>query len=195
VERIIESIAKKKKYKHKYSILKSRINGQLIVDIKALYLWSYNLEEIFEKCYLSSKLNLEELKRVCLIRHLFITHYPKKVLHKNKNHFFTAELWTGFDSEDIKINFAPLIHRKNHFLGLNKLKKRLRNYFPDFLQIKNRHLEVTYLYEKINLIPDLNLKRDVEQFLGGVGIRTERPSKILEVLFATLKQYSVAAFS
>jgi hypothetical protein len=158
----------------------------LRLDVKALYLWTAQITDVFQHC--GSKIDLAELKRISLFRHQLI-------IHVHETPFFQASLTTksgttySAEKEKLEDLYQPFDFRNSRFVGLQNLVRKARFFIPELDQEKNRFERIKILYRQINRIADRKLQREVQKFVFRVGLPTDSPGVIADALLQALRGY------
>jgi len=158
----------------------------LRLDMKALYIWSALITDIFKKT--GAPVNLAELERISLFRHKLITH-----VHDTP--FFRSSLTTKSGMtyspklEIVEDMYFPWDFRNRRFIGLRNLVRKASSFIPELARETNRFEQIKFLYRGINKISDVQLKRDVKKFVFKVGLPTDSPGNIANALLQGLKEY------
>lgn len=161
----------------------------LRLDIKALYIWTAQITDIFKKS--GAKVDLEELDRISLFRHKLITHVHETPFFKSS---LTTKSGTTYNPkeefiEDMYYPFFLFAFREKRFSGLETLVRKASSFIPELEQEKNIFGRVKILYRQVNKISDTELKRKVKKFIFKVGLPTDSPGIIAEALLQALKSY------
>ena len=158
----------------------------LRLDIKALYIWTAQITDIFKDS--GAKVDLEELDRISLFRHKLITHVHETPFFKSS---LTTKSGTTYNPKEefIEDMYHPFDFRKKRFFGLETLVRKVSSFIPELEQEKNIFERIKILYRQVNKISDKELKRKVKKFIFKVGLPTDSPGIIAEALLQALKSY------
>ncbi|OLE53385.1 MAG: hypothetical protein AUG51_13195 [Acidobacteria bacterium 13_1_20CM_3_53_8] len=158
----------------------------LRLDIKALYIWTAQITDIFKDS--GVKIDLEELNRISLFRHKLITHVHETPFFKSS---LTTKSGTTYNPKEefIEDMYLPFDFRNSRFVGLQTLVRKATSFIPELGQEKNRFERIKILYRQVNKIADNELKRNVKKFIFKVGLPTDSPGIIAVALLQALKNY------
>lgn len=164
------------------------ITSFLTLDIKALYLWCYEILEVFRKTGI--RIDLSELDRIARVRHTFITHVARSEIFRRSLHT-QGGILSDSAQEQIEILFHPFLLRRDTFRGLRRLVKEAIPHLPALRDEKNYYEQVNLLYRNYNTLPR-GLQRKVGQLIGRLGVKTEPPNEVAWVLLDVLRRYRKA---
>lgn len=157
-------------------------------EIKNLYHWVYVVYDFFQKCD-GPKVNLRELDRICLFRHMLIVHSARMPFHKAGKvaHGGTllAEGW-----KDQRIISHPMWQGYEPLRGKRHRLREIYPYIPGLRGQSNTWEIVNTLYEHYNDIADKQLQQWVRhEVFGSSGLRSDPPNVVASALLDALREY------
>lgn len=157
----------------------------LKVDIKSLYNWTHQIENILGEY--KNSIDLAELRRISRIRHKFITHVSESSFIKNRrlNH---EGLRTDAEFENIQIIFRDFFD-KSIYPKIKKVVKACKIYMPDLNRESNYQEQMQIIYRDLDKIKDRRVSLSANNLIESYGIFTESPSKIASELLKVLLKY------
>lgn len=188
---------------NKWLAAKMQLSNKIQLDIKILYIWTNQIKKIFIELNQNKKkkINLDELDRICLIRHKFIEHISDYNQTDRKTGKLLSPLtrshqmpYGGFALGQYKnpsIFFQDITRdpkKKKYKKQLVSIISKVRRYLPEIDKQANDLDKVNFIYEHLLLIPKV-YRRDAKDLINKVGVRTDSPLKIARELLIAFKEY------
>ncbi len=162
-----------------------KIDDDLKVDIKSLYLWVHIIKTIFSKCRID--IDNQELRRISYLRNKFITHITDCHLFKKGRNTQTG-MTLDANCEAPEILFHD-IFRKHKIIGFKSFVKQAEQYIPELKNETNIYERIHIVYRHLDRLSGTGLKDKAQGFIESIGVVTEPPSKIANELLKSLKEY------
>lgn len=161
------------------------LSSFLHLDVKTLYLWCYEILDVFRKANID--IDLAELTRVSWVRNVFLTHIAASELFKHSQYTQGGFMYDT-EHEKMEILFHPLLIKKDTFRGLPALVRGARACVPELRNETNHYEQINILYRNYNALPR-RLREKVDPLIKRIGVKTEPPNKVAWVLLDVLRRY------
>lgn len=164
-----------------------KYNNLIILDIESLYIWSAKIYNLLERY--RANVNLKELKRISLVRHIFFTHIVDSNLFKKSVSTRSGIRYNIMEVEKNEILFHPNNIPDKELSKLRKIVKKSILFIPELKNEKNYWEQLHVLWKNVDKISDANIKRAVMNVIKRLGVATDPPEYIAEVLLKCLKDF------
>lgn len=162
------------------------------LDIKTLYNLVYAVDHCLSRSFVVGKVDLQELKRILLFRHLYLFHYPPiDSRQKPPRPLRSFNRTFAADIETYEIFHLPPQRTAIYFSGIVRLKQNAKKYIPELNGVKNDAYPdiIRLLYRNLDKLNDRKLRRATMKFLKEKGIVSDTPVHILETLYVVLRLF------
>ena len=162
----------------------------LRVDVKALYHWTYTIENFLKQ--VAPEVSRDELSRIGIFRHKLIVHHAETPMRVRRGVPSGATAF-GPKAERFRIVSHPIFQSAPVWRGLLRKIRQLNPYVPGLKEQQNLWEKVNLIYRHFNSIPDGSkgsLRSWVRNDLfGSVGLTSDPPAVIAHALLVALQQY------
>lgn len=164
-----------------------KYNNLIALDIESLYVWSAKIKDLFEKY--KASVNLKELIRISIVRHKFMTHLTNSDLFKKSASTRLGIRYNMPGVKNVEILLHPTDISKRELPKLKKIVEKASQFIPELKKESNYWEQLHILFRNINIIKDPGIKGDADKLISRLGVATDPPEYIGEILLKCLKDF------